>query len=338
MRRKVPNFFLKNPSHSSVRNFSDTALCELKTFVWLPAIKIRDKVTREIISREVLSPVEAKQQYAQNVKGLDPWGHAAAQIIVDSTDGRSEVVEKIQELAVVNKVVSLRDASSIQAFQAYLSVYPDHTKPLRQRRFTASEQQEWTERTMTENTKANEGKALSLPLFSTEYAALNSSYKQDVIGYGRPESTEKFSRGLDFLNIVDTCFKIMSPVLRGNTIVLETALPSASYFGKAMLDEHRVMIRMLADAGEKIPSLDTNNVTIHVCTTANLVLFKAGLGEDQYYQLAKQVLKDNPKLMHGFPITHFADAFFKALSQHPDYKAVSVINDAPDSTNHGNKI
>lgn len=339
MKRAIPSFFLRHSIPNRGRNFSNTSTGILKTFVWLPAIKTRDSATQEIISREVLSPSQAKQHFAQGLRGVDPWGHAAAQIIVDGVDGgRNEIIEKIQELAVINQVVPLRDASSIRSFQVYLSLYPDYNKPGRGRQFTAPEEQEWTERTKTKNQLANDGKALSLTLFNTEYAATNNHYEGDVFTYGAPDSTENFSRGLDFLNIVDTCFKIMAPVVRGNTIILETALPSASYFGKAMLDEHRLITKILNNTGKQTSVLDKNNENIHVCTTANLVLFKAGLGEDQYYELVKQVIEDNPELKHGFPITHFAHAFFNTLSQHPEHKDLSVIKDEPDSTRHENKI
>ncbi len=50
--------------------------------VWRPAIKKRDREHR-VISREILSPQEAKRSYAFEKRGVDPWGHVAARLSLD---------------------------------------------------------------------------------------------------------------------------------------------------------------------------------------------------------------------------------------------------------------
>lgn len=333
--RNIFKLFSTSPLEIQNRNLSTA----LETFVWLPAIKKQDESTGLIKSRVVLSASEAKRRFALRERNclIDPWGHAAARISVNfsAANANDELKEKIQELAIINNAVNLKNSKKINSFQAYFSLYPDFNNP-RGGGFSGADQLEWDQGVNTHDPKINQGKARGLYLFNKKYAAVNNTHAADILGYGKPDHHQVFSRGLNFVKIVEKCFEMMVPVFRDNTIVMETISPSAVYYGKAMLDEHRLITKMLGNMIQEIPESEKENELFHVCTTANLILFKTGLGEDKYYEIVKKVFKEAPDLSHGFPITEFTCAFFKALSQHPEYG--NVNSGVSDILNYGNKF
>ncbi|MBX9586913.1 MAG: hypothetical protein K2X50_06605 [Gammaproteobacteria bacterium] len=342
--RSIVEFFTRMSSTLEHRNNSVKPHTTLETLIWLPSKKIFDDVTEQVTSREVLSTTEAKRLYAQRVRGvgplIDPLGHSAGRLLIDCSNPRinEELRERIRELAIINKIVSLKNSLEIKGLECYLSLYPDHDKPLLGK-FSELEAEEWRGRTSTDDYILDRGKAaLSRNFFRYKYPAFNNNFQADVSNYGKPDFVQQFAGDLDFLKIVEQCFEMMIPVLKNNVIVLETALPSAAYFAKAMLDEHKLITKMISVENTPFLELDKEQELIHVCTTAVLILFKVGMGQDRYYDFVKRVYKDHPELSHGFPITDFCYEFFKSLSLQPSYQNIEISIQEDDLSNLRNKF
>jgi len=332
--RTVIQPFVTDFFKDRIRQISSATPATLETYVWLPAIKIRDS-SHAVIKREILSSRDAKKRFAsEDNKGVDPWGHAAAKVSINGLhkDIPPELIDTLQEEAIRSGTASLKDSKSINSLQAYLSWYP---KVALTGGFTQEEEKEWIQGVSVDDTDVNAGKKASLGLFSRRYSAANGNYEADLDGYGNPDSALIFSNDLDFTKIIKTCFTLMHPVLRGNTIVMTRALPNATYYGKAMLREHRLVSMLLSENDQMLGKLNENELdrAAHVCTTANLFLLKSGLGEEQYYRKAKQIFQDNPELAHGFPMADFTYAFVKHLHKNSTPAPISTIDLEPVSKN-----
>ena len=129
------------------------------------------------------------------------------------------------------------------------------------------------------------------------------------------------------------CFKTLKPVVKGKVLVMEEPLDNAAYYGLEMLEQHKFAASLLGNDNTMFAQMRKTEPedAMHVCTTVSLSLVRAGLGDERYYTLVKQVLRDNPELTHGFPITHFVDVFFQTL--HKQLTSSPTLS-AADRPNH----
>ncbi|MCE3238856.1 MAG: Ankyrin repeat (3 copies) [Gammaproteobacteria bacterium] len=293
----------------------------METYVWLPAIKTRD-FSGSAIKREILSSRDEKSRFAspKDRKAVDLWGHVSVKVSIGGVheDGSLELTEAIQEAAIIAKVISLKEAKKINTLQAYLSWYP-HTQLTES--FIQDEEMESMRSVSVGDLSVNAGKEARIGLFNQKYTVYNNKYESDLVEHGIPDSIFTFSHGLDFSKIIKVCFLLMQPVVQGNAIVMTNTLPKATYYGKAMLKEHRIALSFSSDDSQTFDRLmnevDPYQQALDVCTTASLCLFKAGLGRAQYYKMVKQIFLDNPELARGVPLTDFVNIFNKTL--HQDY-------------------
>lgn len=316
---------------STNQNCNSHEPISLETFVWLPAVKKRNSI-RAVVEREVLSTKEAKRRFAsENHRGVDPWGHAAAKITVNGSHPSidPELIATLQEIA-CDSGVEFSTAKTINSLQAYISWYPADKL---EDSFSEIENIEWMKNISSGDADVDSGKKASLELFKQKHTAFNQNQQADLLGYGKPDSTVNFSRGLNFKNVVKACFLLMKPEIKDNLVVMNQTLPNATYYGRAMLNEHRLSLKLLTEIFDESESLPNYENAMHVCTTANLFLLKAGLGEKTYYKFVKKILNDHPELAHGFPLTDFIFTFVNDLSKHPDYRPVTNDEETKSVTN-----